>query len=136
MHHTDLRLVDIIFGAKLHNTMGCLAWGVNPEPRPQMVGTRAIKGIKFSNSSSRIKTYDITNFTKLGCPLLPSNITDSLIVSNTGVNYTAATRHMTIYATLTLPQKDYNISKLNLVWQVGEHFMFLGLVEKHKGPSF
>uniref|UniRef100_A0A2N9G7H4 DOMON domain-containing protein n=1 Tax=Fagus sylvatica TaxID=28930 RepID=A0A2N9G7H4_FAGSY len=121
--HTNEPLhIDIIFGAKLHNTMGWLAWGVNPGPRPQMVGTRAIIGIKSSNGSSRIKTYDITNFTKLGCPLLPSNITDSLIVSNTGVNYTAATRHMIIYATLTLPQKDYNISKLNLVWQVGEHF--------------
>lgn len=118
-NHTQQLQLDIILGASLHNAMGWLAWGVNPGQRPQMVGTRAIIGIRYLNGTSVIKTYNITQYTKIGCPLLPSVISD-VNVSNTQVNYSATTRYMTIHASLILPQKDYSFSKLNHVWQVGQ----------------
>ncbi|KAM3744169.1 hypothetical protein ACB098_06G032100 [Castanea mollissima] len=111
--------LDIILRASLHNAMGWLAWGVNPGQRPQMVGTRAIIGIRYLNGTSVIKTYNITQYTKIGCPLLPSETSD-VNVSNTQVIYSATRYMMTIHASLILPQKDYNFSKLNHVWQVGQ----------------
>jgi hypothetical protein len=41
--------VHIILGARLQSEMGWLAWGVNPGKRPQMVGTRAVIGIRQQN---------------------------------------------------------------------------------------
>jgi hypothetical protein len=110
--------VHIILGARLQDEMGWLAWGVNPGKRPQMVGTRAVIGIRQQNASLVIKTYNITRDTKLGCQLLPSDNID-LEVSNATIEYTHETSYLVIHATLILPGEKYNISNLNHVWQVG-----------------
>lgn len=112
--------IDIIFGAILHSETGWLAWGVNPGKTPQMVGTRAIIGIRQQNESLVINTYNITSDTKLRCQLLPTKNMD-VKFSRMGVNYIGERRYMTINATLYLPHQDYNVSKLNHVWQVGYH---------------
>lgn len=112
--------VHIILGARLQDEMGWLAWGVNPGKRPQMVGTRAVIGIRQQNASLVIKTYNITRDTKLGCQLLPSDNID-LEVSNAKIEYTQETSYLVIHATLILPVEKYNISNLNHVWQVGNY---------------
>lgn len=43
--------IDVVFGARLRSDMGWLAWGVNPLPQPQMIGTRAIIGIRQPNGA-------------------------------------------------------------------------------------
>ncbi|XP_031286442.1 cytochrome b561 and DOMON domain-containing protein At4g12980-like [Pistacia vera] len=117
-YDNDERRIDIFLGTKLHSEMGWLAWGVNPLEVPQMVGTRAIIGIKLPNGSLTIDTYNITAESKLGCRLQPSNIEIEVIVRNKKTEYVDANRYFTIYATLILPSV-YNISRLNHVWQVG-----------------
>ncbi|KAG2682334.1 hypothetical protein I3760_11G186700 [Carya illinoinensis] len=112
--------IDIILGASLHSETGWLAWGVNPGKMPQMVGTRAIIGIRQQNESLVINTYNITRDTKLGCQLLPTENID-VKFSRMGVNYVGEKRYMIINATLYLPHQDYNVSKLSHVWQVGHH---------------
>lgn len=106
----------MILGVKLDYEMGWLAWGVNPGKTPQMVGTRAIIGIRLQNESLLIKTYNITADTKLGCRIQPSEI--DVNVSNMVVQYIKETSHLVIQAMVVLP-KEYNISRLNHVWQVG-----------------
>ncbi|KAE8125508.1 hypothetical protein FH972_020307 [Carpinus fangiana] len=112
--------VHIILGARLQSEMGWLAWGVNPGKRPQMVGTRAVIGIRQQNKSLVIKTYNITKDTKLGCQLLPSdNI--GVEVSNAKIEYMQETSYLVIHAAMILPLEKYNISELNHVWQVGHY---------------
>lgn len=117
-YHHDERRIEIFLGVKLHSEMGWLAWGANPLEVPQMVGTRAIIGIKLPNGSLTIGTYNITAESKLGCRLQPSKI--EVIVRNKTIDYVEANHYFTIYAKLTL-LSVYNISRLNHVWQVGYH---------------
>lgn len=108
--------IDIYFTAKLDAEMGWVAWGLNPGERPQMVGTRALIGIRYPNGTLSIDKYNITADTKLGCHLQPSNI--DVVVRKMRPEYSSETGYFTIYATLVLPM-EYNMSKLHHVWQVG-----------------
>ncbi|XP_058763839.1 cytochrome b561 and DOMON domain-containing protein At3g25290-like [Vicia villosa] len=115
--------LEILFGAILDTSQGWIAWGVNPEERAEMIGTKAIIGIKnpdfatTSSSTLRVHTYDVTNETKRGCTLLPSkNIglnVSHMMFQDEGSNF------YTIYARLVLPSDEYNITRLNHVWQIG-----------------
>ncbi|KAL3508462.1 hypothetical protein ACH5RR_027863 [Cinchona calisaya] len=109
------RKLEILFGAKIDGEVGWLAWGLNPGKEPQMVGTRALIGIKLENSTLSDK-YNITRYTKLGCQLLPSEI--DLEVHNFSFSQGEATEFYMIHATLVL-SSEYNDSSLNIVWQVG-----------------
>lgn len=109
--------IDILFGARLPSDTGSwLAWGVNPNQSPQMVGTRALIGIRQPNGTLALGTYNITADTKLGCKLQPSRI-DVTVVSK-HIEYVSSLDCFAISATLILPP-EYNISRLNHVWQVG-----------------
>lgn len=109
--------IDILFGTRLPSDTGSwLAWGVNPNQSPKMVGTRALIGIRQPNGTLALGTYNITADTKLGCKLQPSPI-DVTVVSK-HIEYVSSHDYVTITARLILPPK-YNISRLNHVWQVG-----------------
>uniref|UniRef100_A0A5B6YST1 Cytochrome b561 and DOMON domain-containing protein n=1 Tax=Davidia involucrata TaxID=16924 RepID=A0A5B6YST1_DAVIN len=110
--------IDIFIGARLdsESEVGWLAWGVNPHDRPEMVGTKALIGIKQSNGSLILNTYNIVSNTKLGCQLFPSKI--DVEVQNARFEYLNQIQYYTIFATLVLPSV-YNTSRLNHVWQVG-----------------
>ncbi|KAL5737578.1 hypothetical protein ACOSP7_030339 [Xanthoceras sorbifolium] len=114
---TATQRIEILFGTRLHPEMRWLAWGVNPSSTPGMVGTRAIIGMKLPNGSLAIDTYNVTGGTKLGCGLLPSTI--DVFVGKKNFEYNASNQYYAISATLLLPQPEYNISRLNHVWQVG-----------------
>ncbi|KAI3860453.1 hypothetical protein MKX03_010891 [Papaver bracteatum] len=108
-------LVDIFFSAPPVGATGWVAWGINPR-KPFMAGTRALIGFKHPNGSMDLEIYNITIDTKRGCELSPSAI--EVIVIDKKLTYSADSGFLTVIATLSLPQ-EYNISKLNLVWQVG-----------------
>ncbi|KAH7544415.1 hypothetical protein JRO89_XS15G0163800 [Xanthoceras sorbifolium] len=109
--------IEILFGTRQLSEMGWLAWGVNPSSTPGMVGTRAIIGMRQPNGSWAVDTYNVTGGTKLGCGLLPSTI--DVFVEKKEIEYNASNQYYAISATLLLPQPEYNISRLNHVWQVG-----------------
>ncbi|KAE9614776.1 hypothetical protein Lal_00036094 [Lupinus albus] len=113
---TNSTILDILFGARLNSPEGWIAWGVNPGKRAEMIGTKAIIGIKYSDGSLIVNTYDITKETKHGCKLLPSPI--GLEVSNKSMENDAVSEFYTISARIILP-KEYNITRLNHVWQLG-----------------
>ncbi|KAM7498911.1 hypothetical protein LguiA_023325 [Lonicera macranthoides] len=108
--------IDIIFSAKMENDKGWVAWGVNPGETAQMVGTRALIGIKNPDGSMKINTYNVTSLTRIGFPFLPSKI--ELVVEKRDLVFQETIKHLVIYATIVLPT-EYNISRLNIVWQVG-----------------
>ncbi|XP_045830589.1 cytochrome b561 and DOMON domain-containing protein At3g25290-like [Trifolium pratense] len=114
--------LEILFGACFYSRQGWIAWGVNPGKRAEMIGTKAIIGIKShdfatANSHLTVATYDITKETKGGCSLLPTNDSglnvSHMVIQNQGSDF------YTIYARLVLPSDKYNISRLNHVWQIG-----------------
>ncbi|OVA04052.1 Cytochrome b561 [Macleaya cordata] len=115
-HIHNRTTIGIFFSAQPLVATGWVAWGVNPRRRPHMVGTRALIGFQHPNGSSFIDTYNITRDTKNGCQFQPSEI--EVRVGDKRVMYSAESGFLTISATLTLPP-EYNISKLNHVWQVG-----------------
>jgi len=108
-------VVDILFGATLQTQQGWIGWGVNPGKRPEMVGTRAIVAVKRSDGKWSVDTYNITKEIRNGCNLLPSKI--GIVVSKS-VEEEADNMH-TIYVRLRLPSEEYNVTRLNHVWQVG-----------------
>lgn len=110
--------VEILFGAKLPDRHGWVAWGVNPI-NPQMVGTRAFIAIRERNGSTVLAHYNVTEDTKHGCRLQPSPI-ELNYVQRGGVEYSPQTGFLTMFLTVTLPS-NYNVSSLNHVWQVGSH---------------
>ncbi|KAK6776243.1 hypothetical protein RDI58_027244 [Solanum bulbocastanum] len=63
-----------MMGARLDSETGWLAWGLNLGPEPRMVGTQALIGIKQTNSSFLGNTYNVTQYIKIGCNLLPTPI--------------------------------------------------------------
>ncbi|XP_077227148.1 cytochrome b561 and DOMON domain-containing protein At4g12980-like [Tasmannia lanceolata] len=107
--------VDIFFGAKLPVETGWVAWGINPGPKPEMVGTRALIAFKEPNGTFVLKPYNITADTKHGCRLQSSPIDVEFKLRK--LNYDHDTAYLTIFVTLTIP--NYNLSSLNHVWQVG-----------------
>ncbi|OVA08781.1 Cytochrome b561 [Macleaya cordata] len=109
--------IEIVFGARPGATTGWVAWGINPCPRPHMVGTRALIGFQQPNGSLVLKTYNITRETKIGCPLKPSEI--DVKIDNQQIMYLQDTGFLIISATISLPPHEYNITRLNHVWQVG-----------------
>ncbi|TXG67525.1 hypothetical protein EZV62_008800 [Acer yangbiense] len=115
-HARQVNRIDVFFGTRQHAEIGWLAWGVNPTNEPEMVGTRAIIGIRMPNDTLAIDTYNVTAASKLGCGLQPSKID---FFKNMKINYSDTNHYFTISMTLYLPQSDYNISSLNHVWQVG-----------------
>lgn len=111
------QVVRIIFGAVMEEEKGWLAWGVNPGPNPEMVGTRAAIGIKDpTNGTLYCKTYNVSNETRIGCPLRPSTLEEIKCLE---FEYDKITQYHVFGATLNLSTAYYNVSKLNIVWQIG-----------------
>ncbi|KAI4307978.1 hypothetical protein L6164_031100 [Bauhinia variegata] len=115
--------LNIFFGARVKpphaDTSRWLAWGVNPGKRPEMIGTNAIIGIVHENGSMIVNSYEISNETKIDCRLLPSETLGGIRVINKEIKYDDKSKFYTIFASLDLPSDQYNIAKLNHVWQVG-----------------
>ncbi|KAK4746354.1 hypothetical protein SAY87_012666 [Trapa incisa] len=109
--------IDVMFSAQLRSDIGWLAWGVNPLPQPQMVGTRAIIGIRLPNGSQSVGTYNVTSDTKKGCQLLPSTL--DIEVPHKTLDYDQREDTFVISAKVVVPNSKYNISRLNHVWEVG-----------------
>jgi len=114
--NTTNTIIDIVFSAKLISLTGWVAWGVNPNPKPKMVGTRALIAIVQPNGSPVVATYNVTGDVKNGCKL--QNSTIELVVENMSSQYSGDSGVMTVWATVGLPPA-YNASRLNIVWQVG-----------------
>ncbi|XP_057485040.1 cytochrome b561 and DOMON domain-containing protein At4g12980-like [Actinidia eriantha] len=114
----DRSHIDVCVGAVAQSETGWLAWGINPQNRSQMVGTRALIGIRDAEGGTSIDTYNITSETKLGCRLQPSSI--DVTVLNKTFEYKSEYNYYIICASLLLDRNMYNTSKLNHVWQVGK----------------
>ncbi|KAM6580500.1 hypothetical protein CsatA_004274 [Cannabis sativa] len=113
--------IDIIFGiSDEYAKVEWIAWGLNPGHRPEMVGTRAVIGIRQSNGTVQANLYNITSNNKVGCELLPSKVelfkAEFRVQDMTGE---VSSSYITISATLELNNQLYNVEKLNHVWQVG-----------------
>ncbi|XP_016900588.2 cytochrome b561 and DOMON domain-containing protein At4g12980-like isoform X2 [Cucumis melo] len=107
----------VLFGAPMEFDGGWLAWGVNPGQKPEMVGTRAVIGIKNpTNGSTYCRSYNVTYETRIKCPLRPTNMEE---IKCTKFEYENTTEYHLISASLNLSAVDYNVSKLNIVWQSG-----------------
>ncbi|KAI0513391.1 hypothetical protein KFK09_009411 [Dendrobium nobile] len=112
--------VDFLFSAVLAASTGWVAWGVNPGPVPQMVGTRAIVGIREMDGGDGpvvVATYNITGEVRLGCKLVNSTVEFS--VRNVRSSYRAATGMVVVAGRLMLPAAEYDVRRLNHVWQMG-----------------
>ncbi|XVE50700.1 hypothetical protein DITRI_Ditri01bG0184400 [Diplodiscus trichospermus] len=108
--------INVLIGTKVIADIRWLAWGVNPD-QPHMVGTRAIIAINAPNESTPVvHTYSISEDTKKQCAFQPSDI--DLQVQNMTAENVAGVGFFTMCATLILPG-NYNISRLNHLWQVG-----------------
>ncbi|PHT42937.1 hypothetical protein CQW23_16962 [Capsicum baccatum] len=83
-----------------------------------MVGTQAFIGIKQKNGSFLGDKYNVTEYIKIGCNLLPSAI--DLNVSKLEFSSLEHIQYHIIEATIHLPQTA-NISNINHVWQVGKN---------------
>lgn len=107
----------VLFGALMEADGGWLAWGVNPGKKPEMVGTRAVIGIKNpTNGSSYCRSYNLTHETRIGCPLRPTDLEE---IKCTKFEYETMTDYHLISASLNLSAAIYNDLKLNIVWQSG-----------------
>ena len=111
-------IIEILFRAKLKTSVGWIAWGVNPEKKPQMIGTKAIIAIKHEDGSLRVDTYDVTKETKSGCRLMPSQNIGLKVLKMSAWSVEKPSSYTILSAKLILPS-EYNITKLNHVWQVG-----------------
>lgn len=112
-------ILEILFGANIGQGDGWIGWGVNPGNRAEMIGTKAIIGIRYHGTYLPVGTYDVTKGTKRGCSLLPTDI--GLNVSDMSIQHDQGSNFYTIYARLVLPSDKYNITRLNHVWQVGNN---------------
>ncbi|XP_065864625.1 cytochrome b561 and DOMON domain-containing protein At5g35735-like [Euphorbia lathyris] len=113
--------ISIFFGARLYDRLGWLAWGINPAKLPQMVGTRAIIGIRYPNGSFGVNTYNITSDTKMGCKLMHQRFdgaNNDVSFRDLSMRYKAALDYHIIEGKMVL-SSGYEIRKLNHVWQVG-----------------
>lgn len=117
---TNSTTIDFLFSIVPISSSGWVAWGVNPGPKPQMVGTRAIVGIGDmggGDGSVVVATYNVTAQVKLGCKLV--NTTVEFSVKNLRSSYSAATGRVVVAGRLELPAAEYDVRRLNHVWQVG-----------------
>lgn len=64
-----------------------------------------------------VNTYNITSDTKEGCRLLPAAL--DIEVWNTTSSYIEEEDLFTMSAAVIVPDSQYNVLKLNHVWQVG-----------------
>ncbi|XP_075077666.1 cytochrome b561 and DOMON domain-containing protein At5g47530-like [Nicotiana tabacum] len=112
----NTHILQVMVGAKLQSETGWLAWGLNFGPEPRMVGTQALIGIKQINGSFLGDKYNVTEYIKIECKLLPSPI--DLNVSKLRFSSLSFQYHI-IEATIHLPQ-SVSISRINHVWQVGK----------------
>ncbi|PKA61478.1 Auxin-induced in root cultures protein 12 [Apostasia shenzhenica] len=111
-------VLDVVFSAAPPSAAGWIAWGVNPGPKPRMIGTRAVVAVgRQDGSPPAVATYNVTADARRGCKL--RNSTVEFVVENGRASYSPETGRMTVAATLRLLVKDYNASRLNHVWQVG-----------------
>lgn len=111
------RRLDVALGARLVGSdKSWVAWGLNPQGA-RMVGTRALIGIRNADKRLESGKYSITDGTKLGCPLAPSDDI-GLDVRNFTFRYLPEIDYHVILATVILP-KDYNQSRTHVVWQIG-----------------
>ncbi|GMP65290.1 hypothetical protein CsSME_00026148 [Camellia sinensis var. sinensis] len=132
--HSNESVIDICVGAMIETDEGWLAWGVNPQAESQMAGTRAIIGFKKPDRKPSWNTYNVTSETKLGCRLMPSKIID-IDFGNVKFEYLNQINYYRICATVGL-SSEYNVSRLNHVWQVGFKSIGMEVMEplKHKNP--
>ncbi|KAL7186588.1 hypothetical protein ACSBR2_028340 [Camellia fascicularis] len=132
--HNNESVIDICVGAMIETDEGWLAWGVNPQAKSQMAGTRAIIGFKKPDRKPSWNTYNVTSETKLGCRLMPSKIED-IDFRNVTFEYLNQIKYYKICATVGL-SSEYNVSRLNHVWQVGFKSIGMEVMEplKHKNP--
>uniref|UniRef100_M1AFX8 Cytochrome b561 and DOMON domain-containing protein n=2 Tax=Solanum tuberosum TaxID=4113 RepID=M1AFX8_SOLTU len=117
VENTTTQTLQVMVGARLDGETGWLAWGLNLGPEPRMVGTQALIGIKQTNGSFLGNTYNVTQYIKIGCNLLPTPI--DLNVSNLTFGFLGHIQYHIIEATIYLPQ-TVDISRINHVWQVGK----------------
>ncbi|WCJ32965.1 Cytochrome b561 and DOMON domain-containing protein At5g35735 [Euphorbia peplus] len=122
INNTNTNEISVIFGTKLYDGLGWLAWGINPAKLPQMVGTRAIIGIRFPNGTLGANTYNITSDTKIGCKLIPQRFEegakDEVSFRDLGMGYKGEVDYYIIHGRFIMPI-GYDVKKLNHVWQVG-----------------
>ncbi|KAJ8560739.1 hypothetical protein K7X08_022599 [Anisodus acutangulus] len=111
------QMLQVMVGARLESETGWLAWGLNFGPEPSMVGTQALIGIKQTNGSFLGDTYNVTQYIKIGCNLLPSPI--DLNIRNLTFTPLGYPHYYIIEATIHLPQ-SVNGSRINHVWEVGK----------------
>lgn len=109
-YHSRNGSVDLAFRAKPGTSTGWVAWGINPAGK-KMVGTQALIALRFPNGTMSCKTYNVTS---KQAALVPSAIS----FSATHLSSMYENGMMTIFATVVLPS---NKSKVNQVWQVGNH---------------
>ncbi|XP_031382062.1 cytochrome b561 and DOMON domain-containing protein At5g35735-like isoform X2 [Punica granatum] len=110
--------IDVVFGTSFRSDTGWLSWGVNPLPRPQMIGTRAIISIRQPNGTLSTKLYNITRETKIKkCHLQPTTV--DVEVRDMASSYIEEKQYFALSAVVIVPNSAYKVSKLNHVWQVG-----------------
>ncbi|XP_038905596.1 cytochrome b561 and DOMON domain-containing protein At4g12980-like [Benincasa hispida] len=108
---------QVLFGARMEDEGGWLAWGVNPGWKAEMVGTRAVIGVRNpDNGSIYCRTYNVSYETRIGCPLWPTDMEEIKCLK---FEYDNSTEYHLITATLSLSIADYNVTRLNIVWQSG-----------------
>ncbi|KAG6423838.1 hypothetical protein SASPL_114242 [Salvia splendens] len=116
------RRLHVAFGARLrHEDTGWMAWGVNPDG-PQMAGTRAVIGVKHKNGTFECHKYNVTAMTKSRrCPLVPDDEADvGVEFSRCEMDYDPGLEYHVIVTAVVLPEKKFNSSETNVVWQIGE----------------
>ncbi|CAJ1971426.1 unnamed protein product [Sphenostylis stenocarpa] len=113
--NSNYTVVDILFGVILNAPQGWIAWGVNPGKRPEMIGTKAIIAVKNSDGRWVVDTYNITKETRNGCILLRSEL--KIVLCKSIEQEVEGMSTMSVR--LSLPTEEYNVTKLNHVWQVG-----------------
>ncbi|XP_068661607.1 cytochrome b561 and DOMON domain-containing protein At5g35735-like [Aristolochia californica] len=109
--------IDFFFGVKLPDPTGWAAWGINPGPIPQMVGTRSIIAIRHANGTLQPVKYNITRDWKHGCRIQQDANALDLDLKVIKLNFSDATMFLTMHIRADLP--ELNLSRLNHVWQVG-----------------
>ncbi|CAN1149542.1 Cytochrome b561 and DOMON domain-containing protein At4g12980 [Linum perenne] len=114
----NLSQFHVIFGARLSDDVAWLAWGVNPR-RPQMAGTRAMIGVRDPETGLfRVATYNVTSKTRKRCGLVPIAGLE-VEFRNASIEYVSEIDYYAMRATVGIPTRSYDLSRLNHVWQIG-----------------
>ncbi|CAN1339896.1 Cytochrome b561 and DOMON domain-containing protein At2g04850 [Linum perenne] len=114
----NLSQFHVIFGARLSDDVAWLAWGVNPR-RPQMAGTRAMIGVRDPETGLfKVATYNVTSKTRKRCGLVPIAGLE-VEFRNASIEYVSEIDYYAMRATVGIPTRSYDLSRLNHVWQIG-----------------